>query len=624
MKLFNPKETPELDRLRIENEELRNTLHKVLSKQDTSTNLEKKIAELTEKLSEMAKEEQRIEDFIKNATDDKVNKSKSLFELNKQISKLAQKKEQLEENIKSVENTNTTLQARKETNLVNLYELTSSIETKEKALIELETKLDKLNKTANRLKDEIIREEGRIGGLKETSSNLTTQINTSKKGVLELEKEIKNKEKLKTKSEFDTEAIEQSIKILEEKKKMILEEVTNLESKIKQTQKEHTTISEQLKNDESIRRNMQTNIAELIHELNEKEKVFKEFAITKDKFVSEISQRRNELDNINFEIKNKKETISELGTEIEIFDNQKKEIELNIGKKRSIVEDVERNLIRKKEEESSFEEHLTELKNGLSDFEEKKFKVEENLLQLDSSFADTTKKFTEEINESKSKLTSIKQSIIEKDRDFNKKEKTFLERNTQLAEYTGMVRLLRKEKESVEKQLNDLKKTKGTLNDTIISLKEKESKRKITINQYNLEIQNLIKKRENISYELNSLIDSSNNSYSEYNEKNKLLINEIQSHEKILTELSEKTNDLELTLVKINDDIAKADLEKEERSTNISQLITMEKTFKEKVETYQKELERIEEETFIDTPKPDIKIVVEKKGKNKTKVESSN
>ena len=266
-------------------------------------------------------------------------------------------------------------------------------------------------------------------------------------------------------------------------------------------------------------------------------------------------------------------------------------------------------MIRKKEEESSFEEHLTELKNEVSDFEEKKFKVEENILQLESSFAETTKKFTEEVNESKSKLTSLKQLIIEKDRDFNKKEKTFLERNTQIAEYTGMVRMLRKEKESVAKQLSELKKTREKLNDSILSLKEKESAGKITIKQYNLEIQDLIKKRERISYELNSLLESSNSSYSEYNEKNGTLILEIQNYEGIIANLSEKINDLELTLVKINEDIAKADLEKEERSTSISQLITMEKTFKDKVETYKKELERIEEETFVDAaPVPEIQL----------------
>ena len=41
---------------------------------------------------------------------------------------------------------------------------------------------------------------------------------------------------------------------------------------------------------------------------------------------------------------------------------------------------------------------------------------------------------------------------------------------------------------------------------------------------YNSEIQDLVTKRESITSELNSLLDSSYKNYSEYNEKNGLLI----------------------------------------------------------------------------------------------------
>ena len=61
-----------------------------------------------------------------------------------------------------------------------------------------------------------------------------------------------------------------------------------------------------------------------------------------------------------------------------------------------------------------------------------------------------------------------------------------------------------------------------------------------------------------------------------------MLIDEIQNHESILSTLSEKIIALELILNKLNEDISKADLEKEERSANISQLVVMEKSFKEK------------------------------------------
>jgi len=624
MKFFNPKETPELDRLKLENEELKNRLHKVLADNDESTDLENKIAQMTEELSNMAKEEQRIEDFIKNATDEKVNKSKSVFDLNKRIGELAQEKEQLEENIKTLENKNSTLLQKQETYENNHSNLTSSIKEKENLLSELNSKFVKLNETATKLVQEIKREEVRVGGLIETSTGLTSQIKTNDKKVLELKEEIERNKILQANTEVNTETLQKSFKVLGKKKTKLLKEVSNLESKTKKSKEEHSIVSNQLKNDEEVRNSLQTTIAGLNIELNTKEKTFKDFTITKDKFIYEISQNRNELDSINFEIINKNEIISELEQEIVAVGNKKKEIEQYITNKKKTIIDVKRILLKKKEEEFGFDKHLKELKNNIAVLEEKKFKIEENILQLDSSFMDITKKLTEEINDSKSKLISIKQLILEKDRDFNKKEKTFLERNTQLAEYTGMVRLLRKEKDLLENQLNDLKNTKETLNENIISLIEKESTGKVNVNEYNLEIQDLITKRESISSELNSLLDSSYKNYNDYNEKNSLLINEIQNHESILASLSEKVIALELILAKLNEDISKADLEKEERSANISQLVVMEKSFKEKVETYKKELERIEEEILFDTQEPDLNIKVNKIKNGKVKLENNN
>ena len=624
MKLFNPKESPELDRLRKENEELKNRLHKILADTNESSELENKISAMTEQLSDMAKEEQRIEDFIKNATDEKVKKSKSVFELNKQIGELAQEKEQLEESINSFENSNSSLEEKQESNKINLSKLTSSIKEKENELSELANKFVTLNGTATRLVEEIKLEETRLGGLKETSSDLTTQIKNDKKKVLGLEKKIEIKGKLKAKTEIEAEAIEQSFKVLDEKKTNRLQEVSDLKTKIEKTKEEHALIAGQLKNDEELRNSMQTKNAELILELSGKENVFNKFTKEKEKFTNEISAKRNVLDSVNFEIINKNEIISQLEKEIEIFSKQKKETELSIKKKESTADEFKQILIKKRDDESRLEEHLNELKNNITEFEEKKFKVEENILQLDSSFAEITKKLTEEINESKSKLIYLKQLIIEKDRDFNNKEKTFLKRNTQLAEYTGMVRLLRKEKDLLEKQLSDLKNSKETLSNNIISLKEKESEGKTKVNQYDIEIEDLITKRESISSELNSLLDSSYKNYNEYNERNGLLIDEIHNHENILTTLAGKESGLELTLSKLNEDISKAELEKEELSTNISQLITMEKSFKEKVETYKKELERIEEETFLDTQGLDINVEVQKIKNGKSKLESNN
>ena len=67
----------------------------------------------------------------------------------------------------------------------------------------------------------------------------------------------------------------------------------------------------------------------------------------------------------------------------------------------------------------------------------------------------------------------------------------------------------------------------------------------------------------------------------------------------------------------------KADMEKEDRSKKIAQLITIGKTFQSKVKTYKKELERIKEGTIIDDSTPVIKIFANTKKKESKELESN-
>jgi len=92
----------------------------------------------------------------------------------------------------------------------------------------------------------------------------------------------------------------------------------------------------------------------------------------------------------------------------------------------------------------------------------------------------------------------------------------------------------------------------------------------------------------------------------------------------MINNLSENINDLEHAAVKLKDDISKAEFEKEDHSTKIAQLISMEKTFQAKVETYKKELERIEEETILDETPSVIKIITSPQKKQNKKLESNN
>jgi len=307
MKLFNPKEASEITRLKDENDELRNTVHQMLIKQDGFDTLEKRIAEKTEKLSELSKEEQRIIDFLKDSSDEKVAKSKAVFELNNKIEELTQQQVDLNESVKIISENNESLLLIKEKGKNETNFLSTTIEEKKNELVSIEEKLNILNNNANRLTEEILRGESKVENLMKTENELIESIAKNKLQIEEFEKIALEKENIKAKAEIESDTISQSLSILVEKRDALTNELDNINSKLEKTKLEHESTLEQFKNDESIRRNMQTNIAELISELNSKEKIFREYEVKKNEFVDEISQKRNELDSVNFEIVSRNE-----------------------------------------------------------------------------------------------------------------------------------------------------------------------------------------------------------------------------------------------------------------------------------------------------------------------------
>lgn len=323
MKLFNPKETSELDRLRAENDEFRNTIHQIRTRQDNTADLDKNTLAITEKLSELYKEEQRVEEYLKASNDEKVLKSKAIFELNQQIDELSKEKEQLQQNIKINEETNASLIIKKEKSELEITKLEITVSNKRDELSKVEEKLNVLNNNSNRLSDEIIRAENKVAELNKTEQELGKTVSVNKTMIDKFEKTLEEKEKIKMKVEFDIDALSQSLIVLSEKKEILNIELENLESKIERTKQDHAIVLEHFKNDEEIRRNMQTNIAELISELNSKEKVFKKYEVKKNAFVVKFHKREMSL----------KTSFLRLKTEPKILLIQKKKLKFLINKK---------------------------------------------------------------------------------------------------------------------------------------------------------------------------------------------------------------------------------------------------------------------------------------------------
>lgn len=81
-----------------------------------------------------------------------------------------------------------------------------------------------------------------------------------------------------------------------------------------------------------------------------------------------------------------------------------------------------------------------------------------------------------------------------------------------------------------------------------------------------------------------------NRNYGEAEKKNKSLSEEIEQNEKVAEELDEKVEEAKSQLQEMKSEAAKKEVEKEEYSAKISQLIALEKRLQTKISSYERRL----------------------------------
>jgi len=613
MGIFNQKDNQEIERLKEENEELRNTLHNVLSKHKNFEELEKKIEAEKMKLSEMAKEEQRIEDFLENTSSDKVSKSNLIFELTKQIGDLTKSKEQLGFEAKTLEETLKKLDDKRREYEVNIKLLLVDLEKREAEVELFDNNINELTQANTKLNEELSLQEGKVESLRNTSNDLLEQIETFEQRLLTTDERITEKESIQKKIEVEVELLTNNLEELKDETDALSHKVEEQKKIEEEKRTTINTLEERLAYDEEIRANLQKGLADMTKQLNEKDKLFNDYSTKKDNVLQEIQIKLNELENIKNEITNNTKENKIVLEETELLKQKKKDLIKELENFKTVKVEIERDLFSKQENLTELDEKINDNKKKISELENKRYRIEENNILLESSLTETTLKFTEEINAAKTKLSSIKRIIVEKERNLNNKEKLFNEMNTQVYEYTGMVQLLKKEKGNYEQKIAELKKEKTELMEEMPSFKEKENKHKLRIGQLKSELEVFEVKKKNIERDFGEFLESRSKNFNESQKNSEILSNEITRKESILEKLDTGLDDLKASSRILKDEIAKAELEKEEHSTNIAQLIAMEKTFQLKVESYKKELERIEEETLLDLPHASMDLSADKK-----------
>jgi len=191
-------------------------------------------------------------------------------------------------------------------------------------------------------------------------------------------------------------------------------------------------------------------------------------------------------------------------------------------------------------------------------------------------------------------LSSLRQEILDKEKELNGKEKILLEKTTQIAEYGGMTKVLQKERAATEQFMRNLKEEFSELNDKVIQLKDEANKQKINLQQLRSEISSLEIKKESLEKEIKQLINQTSENFSGLNENKQKLSLEVAQGSHELDELKELISKMRNELRDLKAETANVETQKEEFTSKISELIAMEKNLKYKISEHEKKINNSE------------------------------
>jgi len=280
--------------------------------------------------------------------------------------------------------------------------------------------------------------------------------------------------------------------------------------------------------------------------------------------------------------------------ELELIEEKKKNLQFDKEKMEQLKTELSEKLLKIRDEETSVSNQLNVLRSKVSALEDKKFEIEETNLSMEKGFLETFEKFAEDIKDNKNQLGSIKQMILNKNKELKEKDDLVLEKSTQISEYSGIVKVLKKEKENLEQQIDSLNERKEQLSNSLLLIKENFGSLKIQNVELRAQNEILQIKKNSIEKELTELISKTSIDLEESQKRSDGLTSELLEKEKILSELNQQIEEKRDELTLFQDDMHKAELQREEYSTKISQLIAIEKGFQEKIENYKAKIEEFE------------------------------
>ena len=543
MSLFSSKSKSEIEKLVEENDELKNTLHAVLQKHQNLIELDNKLTEARKQFSELQKQTEKYKDEIDSKTG-------LVRELTNSIESLNEKKTLVE--TQTDELTTSGFDARKD-----------EIDNLNKHYNDLKFSYEKLLNEHSSLQHNVaslrLEEEKLTGTIGQYGGNIDESITRLKEIETELDERIAQ------------------LKIEESRRNAVIKA---LDEKI--------TLSEDIKS------NLELSLSAIVGQLAEKEKLFAEYSNQKDSLSEELRTKQKEYDGFELRFNFAKENIQKMEDEVHSLYEKRTSLSDEIHKYEVIKNEIQEKILIYRNEEENYSESLKQKQNAIEEIEKHKFEVEEAHLIVENNFSQVLLKFTEELSTAKNRLGSLRQEVLDKEKELNSKEKILLEKTTQIAEYGGMTKVLQKERAATEQFMRNLKEEFSELNDKVIQLKDEANKQKINLQQLRSETSSFEIKKESLEKEIKQLLNQTSENFSGLNENKQKLSLEVAQGSRELDELKELISKMRNELRDLKAETANVETQKEEFTAKISELIAMEKNLKYKISEHEKKINNSE------------------------------
>jgi chromosome segregation ATPase len=306
--------------------------------------------------------------------------------------------------------------------------------------------------------------------------------------------------------------------------------------------------------------------------------------------LDEIHRKQKEYDEFDAKYNLSKETIQKLEKETKEFSIKRDNLLAEIRKFEAVRNEIQDKILQLKREEESLTVSLSTRQQISEELEKKKLDFDESHLKIENNLALILQKFIEELNSSKDKLSSLRQQIIDKEKELNEKEKILLEKTSQVAEYSGMTKVMLKERSATEQQVSGLKEERDGLSSELFILKNEINKQKIQLQQLGSETKLFETKKETLEKEIRGILQVSENNFSALTTDKQKITLEIVANTHQIEELKNKIDYLKTELRNLKNEIAEVETQKEGYTAKVSELIAMEKNLKHRISENEKKL----------------------------------